>query len=189
MTITLFVRVILSEPNGKRCARLGKVLVTDFEKTTDEMCETALNSIAEQMLHQHPAGSQIAAKEFISESDFNAYNHIANATAGNNGKNKQVHTIYMKASGLFPDPDNIHGFGVTGPDIPFYLHSSIPYEELDENDKQELTKHAQILCRNKFSRTPKGITFIGKNEYLRLVDVIQSHQEKGHDEGHDKKIG
>lgn len=189
MTTTLYVRVMLKEPSGKRCARLGKVFVTNLEQTTDEMCEQALEGISTQMLLRHPKGTFVEEKEFISEADFKAYSHIAGVTAGNTGSSKQVHTIYMKATGLFPDPDNTHGFGVTGPDIPFYLHSSVPYEKLDENEKKELVEHALVLCQNKFSRTPNGIAFIEKDEYLRLVDVIQNHKENEHGEGSGQKTG
>lgn len=172
MKMILYTRIVVEEPDGHKNARMGQIFVPDLNRLTDELCEQVLEEAAGRALGKYPAGSLVTTKEFISKSEYDAYCDIAQLMSGKDGEKRAPYTIYMKATGMFADPENRHGFGPSGPDIPFYVHSAKPFDNLKEEDKHRMKERVLSVCSTRFARTPAGIVFIEEEEYDRLISKI-----------------
>lgn len=178
MKMMLYTRIAVEEPDGHKNVRMGQIFVPDLNRLTDELCEKLLEQVASRALAQYPKGSLVKAKEFISKSEYDAYCDIAQLMSDKDGEKRNPYTIYMKATGMFADPENRYGFGPSGPDIPFYVRSAMPLDDLKEEDKHRMEERVLSICSRRFARTPARIVFIEEEEYDRLVsDILETDQE------------
>lgn len=171
--IVLYARVTIKPSGGRRVTCLGQFLVPHPELLTDELCEKALNQMVAQKLQQYPAGSVVVNQEFISRGEYDTLCRIAGITHRKGRKEGAIYTIYLKAVGTFPDPDNRYGFGVEGPEIPFYLYSAVPFEQVNEDEKVSLKEKVIALCQERFCRAPADVMFIDESEYDLLEQKFQ----------------
>lgn len=172
MCIKLYTRIVIKEPDGKKTCRLAATKVANFEDMTDEQGDFLLDKIAKNALEKAPAGSVVTGKEFISGADFQSYINLMH-TSGQQSEGVKHNAIYLKACGMFRDPENRYGFGPDGPDIPFHIFSDRTQAELTEQDKQELKKNILQICNSRFEETPERIEIITEEEYEKIIQAIK----------------